>query len=408
MTPSNALQSPHGPLAVREDDLRRKGEQRGSIRRTRTSWHIEFKAWLDDGHGKLVYKLTSRKVGPAIGPDRLTKRQAEQLGYEMFVMPANGMSAGVKGVATLRQFVETRFRPDRIDRMRKSGRLHYSTMLRAHLLPAFGDCKLTDIQPHMVQQFVSAKLKFGLSTQTVLHIKNALSAVLRYAKQIQFLRGDLPTEYVVLPQMVRKPRRALTREQVAMLVAEMPERYRPLILMMAQLGLRIGEATGLRWKWVNLDDEYRVVDGEAIPPYSIAVRESFVRGEWRPLLKSRHSQRTLPLPATLWVELSLHLARTKFHAPEHPVFANRVGDPLDGHNLASRYLKPAARKIGLPWVHFHCLRHTAATHLDPLMSATEKQRMLGHGSVEMGSQYTHPELNRLRGVLDEAASKRLM
>jgi hypothetical protein len=38
----------------------------------------------------------------------------------------------------------------------------------------------------------------------------------------------------------------------------------------------------------------------------------------------------------------------KFHKPDDLVFTNRMGKPLDRHNLLHRHLKPAAEKLGLP------------------------------------------------------------
>lgn len=38
----------------------------------------------------------------------------------------------------------------------------------------------------------------------------------------------------------------------------------------------------------------------------------------------------------------------KFRKPDDPVFANKVGRPLDRHNLLHRHWKPIAEKLGLP------------------------------------------------------------
>jgi hypothetical protein len=38
----------------------------------------------------------------------------------------------------------------------------------------------------------------------------------------------------------------------------------------------------------------------------------------------------------------------KFRKPDDLVFANRVGRPLDRHNLLHRHLKPVAGRLGLP------------------------------------------------------------
>jgi integrase len=46
-----------------------------------------------------------------------------------------------------------------------------------------------------------------------------------------------------------------------------------------------------------------------------------------------------------------------------PVFATRVGTPLNAHNVRHRVLQPAASELGLDWVGFHTFRHTCASLL---------------------------------------------
>src|SRR5688500_16384230 len=43
------------------------------------------------------------------------------------------------------------------------------------------------------------------------------------------------------------------------------------------------------------------------------------------------------------------------------VFTTPFGEPLDGSRLTERRLRPLMKTAGLPPIHFHDLRHTAAT-----------------------------------------------
>ena len=55
---------------------------------------------------------------------------------------------------------------------------------------------------------------------------------------------------------------------------------------------------------------------------------------------------------------------------------------VDQSNLASRVLKPAARKAGVPWVSFHSFRHTAASAFFRAgWNAKQVQLVLGHHSA---------------------------
>lgn len=389
-------------LGLGEDQLRRKGEQRGYVRRRGGKWHIRFSAWVAKPDGNLEYKEQEREVAPASGPEGVGKREAQRIGYDKFVMPANGPANCPQGLATLKQFIDTRFRPDHINgTLKKSGKSYYESLLKCHILPSLGGVKMSSIQPQMIQALISAKRDAGLSTQTLKHIRNVLSAIFDHARALKFWTGELPTEHIKLPKVVHKTRQALTAIQVKLLMQQLPAKYQPLVTVLAQTGLRIGEACGLRWKRVNLSDEYLVVDGEAIPPNSILISENFVRGEYT-TLKTATSRRKIPLTATAWVALMMVREISEWIGEEHPVFAARNGEPIDGHNIAKRFLKPAAKTIGAPWVSWHCLRHTTATATDGFLTPAQKKSLLGHASSAMSDGYTHPEMEAVRVALEKA------
>lgn len=380
--------------------MRGKGEQRGSVRRRGGSWRIVFSAWGTNSKGEFGYWQQERNISNS---EKMSKRQAQQAGYDEFVAPANGPAKCAQSQATLQMFVDVRFRPDHIDvELKKTGRAFYESILRCHILPALGNIKLADITPSMIQTLISAKRKTGLSTGTLKHIRNCLSGIFRHAENLGFYHGKLPTTAVKLPPMVEKQRSALTALQVELLTQEMPEKYRPLIVVLAQTGLRIGEALGLRWKNVNVEDEWKISGSQAIPPNSIFIAESWVRGQYS-TLKTASSRRTVPLTSGAWVAFMLLRESTGWRAEEHPVFAARNGNPLDGHNVAKRYLKEAGKKIGCPWVSFHCLRHTAASRTDQFLTVAQKQALLGHASAAMTGRYTHPDLEQVRAGMEKAS-----
>ena len=379
--------------------MRRKGEQRGSVYFRGGSWYISFRTLAVDENGNVQWKSVWRKVEGAT-----SKRDAERKGYEQHVASANALCKVPQGLATLKQFIDLRFRPEHIDLLKKSGRIHYESILRNHILPSLGAMPLRDIHSRVIQTLLSAKFQSGkLSPQTITHIRNVLSAIFRHAIHLGYYEGRLPTEGLKLPAMVRRERRALTWDQVKMLAEAIHPKHRPLIIVLAQTGMRIGEACGLRWKDVNLTDEWRIVDGQALPPNSIWVRSSVTKGE-RTTPKSPASWRKIPLTAEAWVALMEQYERTEFRGEDHPVFCSNVGTPLDYHNVSSRSLRTAGRKIGLPWVTFHSLRHTCATLADRVLTPAEKQKILGHSTSAMSMHYTHPELERVRRAMEQMGS----
>lgn len=394
----------HALLGSGEDLMRGKGEQRGSVRRRNGHWHISFYAWTTNSKGEFGYWPREKRISNS---EKMSKRQAQQAGYDEFVAPANGPAKCAQSQSTLQQFIDVRFRPDHLSIGRKkTGKAFYESILKVHILPGLGSVKLADVSTPMIQSLIAAKCEAGLSTGTVRHIRNVLSAIFKHAKMLKFYHGDPPTIGVRLPEMVYRERGALTAQQVELLTAEMPEKFRPLVTVLAQTGLRIGEALGLRWKNVNLEDEWKISGNQAIPPNSLFICEAWVRGEYS-TLKTPTSRRIVPLTSAAWVALMLHRDGSKARGDDNPVFASRAGTPLDGHNVAKRFLKDAGKAIGCPWVSWHCLRHTAATRTDQFLTSAQKQALLGHASAAMSGRYTHPQVEDLRAGM-EKASERVM
>ena len=185
---------------------------------------------------------------------------------------------------------------------------------------------------------------------------------------------------------------------------------------------------GLRWKWVNLTSQPKLVNAEVIPPMCVAVREHFTRGEYlAPNKKS--SAGNIPIPEWFIPELQRLRDQSKWFGEEDPVFAATNGRPLDEHNVAKRHLKQAAALAGLgtpeipavprskgakakkkvpakSWVSWHTFRHTNSTLADAAgLTPTERQRILRHANTDMTMYYSHADLDLVRGRLNAAVDK---
>ena len=89
------------------------------------------------------------------------------------------------------------------------------------------------------------------------------------------------------------------------------------------------------------------------------------------------------------------------------IFATGTCTPLDAQNIINRYFKPLLRRVGLPEIRWHDLRHTCATLL--LSRRTHPpyvQKLLGHASVQLTlDRYSHwmPSMGKLTAsAMDEA------
>lgn len=99
---------PEALLGRGEDFMRRKGEQRRSVRQRGADWHVYFRRLTTDAEGNAVWLQTSRLVGPAQGPQRLTRAQAERKAYDEIVSKANGLTVTPGAAVTVGEFYDAR------------------------------------------------------------------------------------------------------------------------------------------------------------------------------------------------------------------------------------------------------------------------------------------------------------
>jgi integrase len=383
-------------LGLPEAQLKRRGAQRGSLIVRGKKWKVLFRRHVVDAAGNVQYKATTETIGLAVGAKRMSKTDA-RAEADRILADANAVSAVPQLQATLRQFVDVRFRPEHIDALTPGGQRHYTYVLDNHVLPSLGDLQLKDIGPDLISMLLASKVQAKLSKQTVVHIRNVISAIFSHAKRLKYWRGDLPTDGVRCHGTPAKEQRSLSHQQLQLLAANIAPPYRPLVTFLPAAGLRIGEALGLRWKNVNMTDQWVNVDGLDIPPHAFAVVQAYSRGQWgRP--KTARSRRIIPLSSAAWVALQEMRERDLTGGGDDPVFRGSTGQPWDAHNLAKRFLKPAGAAIGAPWLHWHSLRHTAASLSD--LEPAARQKVLGHASTAQTTHYTHPDLEKTRAGLE--------
>ncbi len=177
------------------------------------------------------------------------------------------------------------------------------------------------------------------------------------------------------------------------------DQYRLIVLFLAYTGVRFGELAALRVRRLDIER------GRAV----IAESVTLVGAEQVWGSPKGHARREVPIPRFLAEQLRNHV---EGKSPEDLVFEGvRGGGPLRGPIFRRAAFDRAAAEIGLPGLHPHELRHTAAS-LAIAAGADVKvvQRMLGHKSATMTlDQYGHLFEDRLDDVarrLDDAARKR--
>jgi integrase len=347
-----------------QKEMARRRYQKGSIRKRgkrNPVWELQW--WTDriNTDGTLGRNRESVILGPV---QSMTLRQAKKTSEE-HLRPLNLGKVTPYSAITIREFVEKYFVPNFFPTLKPSTRQRYRCTLDKHLLPAFGDSRLCDIGTLDLQQFVLQKMAGGLGWECADHYRNLMSKIFATAKKWGFFAGDNPAIGVELPEKKAvREKHVLLPDQIPPLLAALEEPARTMVLVGVLTGLRIGEILALRWKDVDFNS------GE------LRVEQACYRG----LIgtpKTKGSRRTLPLPESLQDELK-RLGK-KSVSEEHLIFQTRNGTPFSDTNLLHKHLKPAGRKLGMPWLNWHTLRRTHATLLQHAgATLREAQAQLGH------------------------------
>lgn len=272
--------------------------------------------------------------------------------------------------------------------LERSGKRRNSIARDSQALEVFmgdlGPRPLAAITPMHVQGAVDARAR-GVAPATVARDFSALRAMFNAAVDADVI-GRSPCRKIALPR-VRPPQRvAVSPEDLERLASEVPSRYRALILVGGVLGLRWGEAVGLRVR--DVDFLRRTVTVAQV------VEETAGRLEIVSEAKTAAGLRTLNAPAFLIDELADHLAvhrRDVAAFDDALIFVGPRGGVLR-RRFADRVFAPAVKRAKLdPSLTFHGLRHAAITTMVELgVHPRVMQGRAGHATAKLTMElYAH-------------------
>ena len=190
----------------------------------------------------------------------------------------------------LQQWLEDSVRPT----VRPRTFERYEGIVINHLIPSIGRRTLHDLTPQDVQALYTEKLKSGLSARSVEHIHAVLRRALGQALKWSLVARNVST-LVDVPRPHRTEVHPYSSEEARRLLeAIRGHRMEALYVLCLTVGLRQGEALGLRWEDVDLDEG------------TLHVRRALQRIEGTYRLvepKTSRSRRTIALPETAAVAL---------------------------------------------------------------------------------------------------------
>jgi integrase len=366
----------------------RRGNNEGSITKVGKRWQARVDLGYIDGRRvrKAYYGATRKEAA-----EKLKAALAQQ--QQNLPLPNE--------VETVGAFLERWITDDVKPRLRPKTSLSYEYIVRMHLVPRIGRVKLARLGPEHVTKLMADCRKAGLSVTTTRYARTVLRIALGKALRWGLVGRNVAT-LVDPPAAVTREVEPLSPNQARMLLDTLAgHRSEALFTVALALGLREGEALGLKWADINLTTR------------TLKVRRQLQRIDKKLVFtepKTKQSKRTIVLPQIVAERLREHRDRQAFEKSKAAdrwqeqdlVFPTRYGTPTHPENLC-RSLHTLLKKAGLPQCRFHDLRHACASLLLAQgLSLKDIQATLGHSQISTTADiYAHMIDERRAHIADQ-------
>lgn len=225
----------------------------------------------------------------------------------------------------------------------------YARDLTRYGLPRFGSYRIGRLPANEIENWPNDEISAGIPPSSVHRHYRVLRRVLQVAVEKEKLLAN-PCNRVQPPRVPAREMVFLTWEEAVDLAEATKERYRALIYLAVDSGMRWSELVGLRRAKVDLDRG------------KVRVTEQFLgleSGEWlRKEPKTAAGVRSITISRETAAILAEHVERFTVPGLDSLVFPNKAGNPLISSSFWQHYFKPALDAVGVA-CRFHDLRHTS-------------------------------------------------
>lgn len=265
--------------------------------------------------------------------------------------------------------------------LKPSAQRTYASILRVHLVPAFGKRRLADISGSQVEHLKAKKLNGGLSAKRINNILTVLSSCLSAATEWGVLEAK-PRQKLLKYQQTNID--FLNDEEVGTLIKDTSEpTWNVMVRLAVRSGMRIGELLALQWRDIDLSRS------------EVSVSRSVTCG----IITATKSNRIRHIPLTSDAVVALRTLDSYLHSSFVFPSAKSSEMPLS-YAAALRALDRICRRVNIRKIGWHTLRHTFASSLVmkgvPIYSV---MKLLGHSSISMTERYAHLAPAALRNAI---------
>ena len=334
-----------------------KGAKGGGTIRQRPDgrWEARYTLGIDPGTGKQIQKSVYGKTQKEVR-QKLTAITAE-IDSGTYQEPCK---------MTVNDWLDIWLKDYQIG-VKDSTAYLYERQAKLYLRPALGNISLETLKAHTVQRLYNSLSQEhdgqpALSAKTIKNIHGVLHKALQQAVLLNYIRYN-PTTACVLPKIVKKEIHPLTDQQTAQLLNLLKgSKYEIPLTIDLFTGLREGELLGLMWDCVDFDKGTILVNKQ--------LHRSQKKGEGYYFAppKNNKSRTIRPAPYVMTLLRQQKLVQTQMRLAAGPawqesglVFTNEFGRYISLRAVFDCF-KRTVRKVGLPNLRIHDLRHTYAVN----------------------------------------------
>lgn len=267
--------------------------------------------------------------------------------------------------------------------VKKSTYSNYSYHVQMHIMPYFGDTKLTEIEGDRIVAFIVHLQERGLADTTVRSILVTFKSILRFGCQNKVLDKDLPAYCHI--NCRRQESKVLTnRESIPMKEYLMRKNtvFSIGILLCRGTGIRIGELCGLKWGDIDLEARTFKIKRTV----SRITNPSTLAGQPKTVIyirppKSYSSSREIPIPQYLTEALR------NMKKEDHLYVLTGKETCTEPRNVQKKF-KTILKQCHMEDCNFHAMRHGFATAcLENQIDCKTVSSILGHASTRTTLDY---------------------
>ncbi|MFT8889953.1 MAG: site-specific integrase [Ethanoligenens sp.] len=400
-------------MAICTREVKNKRDSKGKLTgRSGTVYDVAIKYKTANG-----YKSYMKRGFP-------THQEAAVFEAEMKVKLAGHTSIiktlSAQNKQTLKEFLLTWIDKYGNANLRPSTLAGYTSNIKNHINPNIGHHRLKDVTPELLDNLYGKLFNEGLSNSSVRYCHRILSVAFESAKKYKYIESNPAHDVITKFSASAKTPDPYTVQQMQVLMANILGTEWEMIVALGGLyGLRISEVIGLRWKNVDLENKtFRVREQLPfnLPPGTVKLPDE--------LAPVKSKERKLPITD---VALPFFLRQQKLQIQQKELaslagnkyYDNRLvvakanGSPYKRDSVSERF-GTLLKRLNLPHIRFHDLRHTAATNMHQLTGDFYTVgEILGHSLKAMGNElgmtanfdtvtarYVDVRMERKQAVLD--------